>query len=315
MTDLVTVTVPALPAAAQITGNELVPVHQNGRLVRVRQTELTRGGAAFVERVAAVAMTRGTVVVGAGLQMIQADPYDPSHCGRVLGILTQDVAVGVSGLAQSIGPMTGILGAFAGGDRLFIGAGGSLANAVPSGAKWRQPMGRADAANAITVALGEASIIRDDVGAVGGLASFRLRTFLGDVPSDSSARAVIEAIIPLASVTIGDQTTTIPDAIEGCAAIHHTSVSDLDYHCLSTDVQVGLVSLTAPRTVFLPARYPLGQVLFIADESGACSETLPITIQAGTGDSIAGQASVQITNPYQGLGFRRGAANLWIRAV
>ncbi|UMY19146.1 hypothetical protein MMB17_07555 [Methylobacterium organophilum] len=144
----------------------------------------------------------------------------------------------------------------------------------------------------------------------------KLRTLAGGVPSDLPAIGVVSAIIPLAPVTIGGRTTSIPDAIEGCAAIHHTSVPDLDYHCLSTDVQIGLVALTAPRTVFLPDRYPLGQVLFIADESGACSETLPITIQVGpgTGDSIAGQTSIQITNPYQGLGFRRGAANLWILA-
>ncbi|UMY19145.1 hypothetical protein MMB17_07550 [Methylobacterium organophilum] len=161
MSDLVTITVPALPAAAQITGNELVPVHQNGRLVRVRQTELTRGGAAFVERVAAAAMTKGTVVVSAGLQMIPADPYDTSHYGRVLGILAQDVAVGVTALVQAIGTMTEIFGAFAGDDNLFPGPSGSLVNAVPAGAKWRQQIGRADTASAITITLGEASLIQD----------------------------------------------------------------------------------------------------------------------------------------------------------
>ncbi|UMY16673.1 hypothetical protein MMB17_18600 [Methylobacterium organophilum] len=101
-------------------------------------------------------------------------------------------------------------------------------------------------------------------------------------------------------------------------AIGHTTVQDADYQCLPSDVQVGIATLTAGRTISLPDvdSYPMGQTLFIADESGACSETRPITVQAGagTGDSIAGQASLQITNPYQGLGFRRGAANLWILA-
>lgn len=98
----------------------------------------------------------------------------------------------------------------------------------------------------------------------------------------------------------------------------YKSILDADYVALSDDTQIGFAVLSAPRTVTLPDvdLYPIGQVLFIADESGQCSVDRPITIAvgAGTNDTIAGQTAIQITDAYQGLGFRRGAANVWIIA-
>lgn len=98
----------------------------------------------------------------------------------------------------------------------------------------------------------------------------------------------------------------------------HTAAPDASYQALISDVQIGFAVLTAPRTVTLPDvdAYPAGQVLFIADESGNCAFDRPITIMVGTGtgDTIAGQPAIQITDAYQGLGFRRGAANVWIIA-
>lgn len=106
--------------------------------------------------------------------------------------------------------------------------------------------------------------------------------------------------------------------MSGKASIGHTPAPDADYQALVTDVQIGFAVLTAARTVTLPDvdLYPMGQVLFIADESGQCSVDRPITVTtgAGTNDTIAGQVAIQITDAYQGLGFRRGAANVWIIA-
>ncbi|MEN3213619.1 hypothetical protein PUR23_26855 [Methylorubrum populi] len=100
----------------------------------------------------------------------------------------------------------------------------------------------------------------------------------------------------------------------------HTPVADADYQGLPTDEQIGLVALTAPRTISLPDvdSFPLGRDIVIADESGACSDTLTITIQpgAGTGDVIGGPdgaTNIVLFTPYQAARFRRGAANLWIR--
>jgi hypothetical protein len=108
----------------------------------------------------------------------------------------------------------------------------------------------------------------------------------------------------------------LANALANAVPATHTSVSDANYQCLSSDAQVGMITLTAPRVISLPDvdTFPFRD-LVIADESGACSDTLTITIQpgAGTGDTIAGATSIVLSSPYQGLRFRRGAANLWIR--
>lgn len=113
----------------------------------------------------------------------------------------------------------------------------------------------------------------------------------------------------------------LSDALDGKAARGHTSVTDADYQCLQTDVQVGVMTLSAPRAISLPDvdNYPVGQDLMIADESGNCSEALTITIRpgSGTGDIIGGPdgaTTLVLSNPYQAVRFRRGAAKVWIRA-
>lgn len=102
------------------------------------------------------------------------------------------------------------------------------------------------------------------------------------------------------------------------ASIGHTAAPDANYQALVTDTQIGFATLTASRTVTLPDvdTYPLGQVLFIADESGQCAVGREITIAVGvgTGDTIAGLTAIQIADAFNGIGLRRGAANVWIIA-
>lgn len=112
----------------------------------------------------------------------------------------------------------------------------------------------------------------------------------------------------------------LPEELDGKATRGHTPVPDANYQCLQNDVQVGMIALTAPRTISLPDvdSFPLGQDLVIADESGACSDALTITIQpgSGTGDIIGGPegaTTIVLFSPYQAVRLRRGAANLWIR--
>ena len=98
-----------------------------------------------------------------------------------------------------------------------------------------------------------------------------------------------------------------------------TAVNDLNYSCKVTDVQVGMTRLTQARTVYLPDvdNYPVGQTIVIADESGACSGALTISIQPHptSGDMIGGadNNTIVLFQPYQAQSFRRGAANLWVR--
>lgn len=98
-----------------------------------------------------------------------------------------------------------------------------------------------------------------------------------------------------------------------------TAVYDATYECKITDVQVGVATLTKPLTIYLPNvdDYPVGQDLVIADESGACSGALTISIQPHpTSNDMIGGAdnnTIVLFQAYQAQGFRRGAANLWVR--
>lgn len=93
----------------------------------------------------------------------------------------------------------------------------------------------------------------------------------------------------------------------------YTAVSDADFPVQTANVYVAMRTLTAPRTFTLPsaAAYPAGQALYLADESGACSPTLLITVAAAGSNTIAGQASVTMGSPYQKLTFHSNGANLW----
>ncbi|GJE79637.1 hypothetical protein [Methylorubrum thiocyanatum] len=120
--------------------------------------------------------------------------------------------------------------------------------------------------------------------------------------------------------TFGTAPASVGKAVAAAVQRGHTVVLDKNYQVLPTDVQVGMAVLTAPRVVSLADvdTFPLGQDLVIADESGACSETLTITIQPGpgTGDIIGGPegaTTIVLSSAYQAVRFRRGAANLWIR--
>lgn len=110
----------------------------------------------------------------------------------------------------------------------------------------------------------------------------------------------------------------LSDLVGQRAAIGHTAVPDANYTALATDVHVGFAVLSAPRTVTLPdvESFPFGQTLFIADESGSCSDTrrITITVGTGTGDKIGNQDSIDIGDPYRGVTLRRGAANVWIQS-
>ena len=107
-------------------------------------------------------------------------------------------------------------------------------------------------------------------------------------------------------------------ALAAKATLNHVALADVDYVATVNDRQIGFTSLTAPHSVFLPDvdEFPLGEVLFIADECGACSPDRPIYLipQGQTNDTIAGEPGYTMSNRYQGIGLRRGAANVWILA-
>lgn len=96
-------------------------------------------------------------------------------------------------------------------------------------------------------------------------------------------------------------------------SIGRHAVNDTNYSVAAADTYVALTALTAPRTITLPFAdaYPLGQALWIADESGACSTEAPIIVAAAGGTTIAGQPNVVLASPFQKLAFHSNGTNLW----
>lgn len=92
-----------------------------------------------------------------------------------------------------------------------------------------------------------------------------------------------------------------------------TQVSDANYTALATDRTIAFISLTAARTVTLPAAasFAAGAPLLVIDESGACSATNTITINRAGTDTIDGAASAVIAAPYGFVLLESNTANKW----
>ena len=113
-----------------------------------------------------------------------------------------------------------------------------------------------------------------------------------------AAITYVESIIPTAvdSILVGYDNRF-------ARAMKRTAVADANYTYLVTDRMVAYTSLTAPRTVTLPAIATLTannpanvpREIVIKDESGNCSAANPITI---TGVNIDGAASYIMNLPY-----------------
>ena len=75
-----------------------------------------------------------------------------------------------------------------------------------------------------------------------------------------------------------------------------TAVSDVAYTALFTDRLVAYTTLTAARVITLPAAsaYPTGTQLLIIDESGSCSVTKTLTVNAAGTDHIDGAISALV---------------------
>ena len=92
-----------------------------------------------------------------------------------------------------------------------------------------------------------------------------------------------------------------------------TTVSDANYTVLSTDLVIGIATLTAARTLSLPAAsaFPTAQTLLIFDESGAASSSIAVTIAANGSDLIDGAASVAINSAYGFIALQSNGVGKW----
>jgi hypothetical protein len=91
----------------------------------------------------------------------------------------------------------------------------------------------------------------------------------------------------------------------GFGTVYRRAIADANATVAATDRMLVYTSLTAARTVTLCAAsaYPTGTVLWIVDESGACTRTLSITIARAGSDLIEGRttASIGAVNGYIAL--------------
>jgi hypothetical protein len=91
------------------------------------------------------------------------------------------------------------------------------------------------------------------------------------------------------------------------------AVSDAAYTVLGTDRLVAYTALTAARVITLPAssNYPTGTRLLIVDETGNCSVTKAITLNAAGTDTIDGATSAVVNQAYGFIGIESSGAGAW----
>ena len=92
-----------------------------------------------------------------------------------------------------------------------------------------------------------------------------------------------------------------------------TGVSDAAYTIQATDRMVAYTALTAARVVTLPASsaYPTGTRLLIVDETGNCSVTKTLAVNAAGSDTINGAASAIVNEAYGFVGLESNGAGEW----
>ena len=92
-----------------------------------------------------------------------------------------------------------------------------------------------------------------------------------------------------------------------------TAVSDASYTVLATDRTVAYTALTAARAVALPASsvYSTGTRLLIVDETGNCSVTKTITVNAAGTDTIDGAPSAVVNQAFGFIGLESSGAGQW----
>ena len=92
-----------------------------------------------------------------------------------------------------------------------------------------------------------------------------------------------------------------------------TAVADANHTAVQTERIVAYTSITAARTVALPAAsaFPPGEVLRVVDESGSCSAANTITLAPAGSDTIDGATSSVINIAYGALALVSDGSSKW----
>ena len=170
------------------------------------------------------------------------------------------------------------------------------ASALLNGANFSLTLNKSAVANTASVLFQDGFSARAQIGLLGGdNFSFKVS------PNGSSYSAGLVLDSATGSVTLGNA---------------RTAVADANYAALSTDREIGFTSISAARTVTLPAAnvFPAGHPLFIVDESGSVSLTNYITISRSGSDTIDGQISARIVSAYGYCRLVSNGSNAWVVA-
>jgi hypothetical protein len=97
----------------------------------------------------------------------------------------------------------------------------------------------------------------------------------------------------------------------------HITVNDVNYSMVSGAGIIAYTALTTPREVDLVAAGSVvsGTTVTVVDESGDCSITNYIQVNALGTDTIAGLPSIRLTNAYAAVQFISNGVDLWISTL
>lgn len=156
----------------------------------------------------------------------------------------------------------------------------------------------------------------------------QVNTLLGTVtnvtassPLSSSGGATpnitITSPLPIANGGTAQATAAAARGSSGLNIDQRTTVADANYIILATDRYVAITSITASRTLTLPAASAVnaGQSLTIEDESGSVSATNTVVIQRAGSDAVNGGTSVTITLAYGKMVLISNGSNAWYFAA
>lgn len=210
------------------------------------------------------------VILDTNGQFRLADPSNPTHRQRVVGV----VPYGGSGLAtlvaQTAGDVTGPASNFNPAAALFVGSGGLLTSTPPASG-WRQIVATAVSSSQIVVALGEARVVADEGTALvvpggfaspasasdvsAGAASDKFVTPAALDPALSGKLGLAAFVQAAASFNLPSSNKTILDwladlMVEGAELRALGFIGDGSSHPLSQRFGTGSAGLAAAKAVF-----------------------------------------------------------------
>lgn len=110
-----------------------------------------------------IAINTNVIDLGNG-QCRLADPTNPAHCGKLLGLVIAGGTPGSQLLVQTGGHIAGVTGSFNAGDTLYLAPDGGLTNVMPvTEGWWLQTLGTAISSTEISYLKGTPGLIVDSL--------------------------------------------------------------------------------------------------------------------------------------------------------